>query len=88
MALIQDGDMISIDIPARKLELDVAEDELAKRRPKLAAAQTQVYQRGPGPLRGGRHQRRQRRGHARPPFEASKSDNNEKCSSKKPEQTP
>ena len=32
MALIQDGDMISIDIPARKLELDVAEDELAKRR--------------------------------------------------------
>lgn len=32
MALIQDGDIINIDIPARKLELDVDEAELAKRR--------------------------------------------------------
>ena len=32
IALIEDGDIISIDIPNRKLELEVSEDELAKRR--------------------------------------------------------
>ena len=32
IALIHDGDIISIDIPNRKLELEVSDDELAKRR--------------------------------------------------------
>ena len=32
IALVQDGDMISIDIPAGTIELEVSEDELAKRR--------------------------------------------------------
>jgi len=30
--VVEDGDVISIDIPARRLELKVDEDELAKRR--------------------------------------------------------
>jgi dihydroxy-acid dehydratase len=32
IALIRDGDMISIDIPARKLDLELSDEELAKRR--------------------------------------------------------
>lgn len=32
LALVQDGDMIEVDVPARRLHLDVPEDELAKRR--------------------------------------------------------
>ena len=32
IALIQEGDMISIDIPARKLELEISDAELAQRR--------------------------------------------------------
>jgi len=32
IALIEDGDVISIDIPSRKLELKVSEEELAKRK--------------------------------------------------------
>ena len=32
IALIEDGDIISIDIPNRKLELEVSEEELSKRR--------------------------------------------------------
>ena len=32
IALIKDGDIISIDIPNRKLELEISDDELAKRR--------------------------------------------------------
>lgn len=35
IALVQDGDRINIDIEERRLELDVAEDELARRRTKL-----------------------------------------------------
>jgi dihydroxy-acid dehydratase len=34
IALVEDGDVISIDIPARKLELKVSEDELKDRREK------------------------------------------------------
>ncbi len=34
IALVEDGDLISIDIPARKLELKVDADELARRREK------------------------------------------------------
>ena len=32
IALIKDGDMITIDIPNRKLELEISDEELAKRR--------------------------------------------------------
>jgi len=32
IALVADGDIISIDIPARRVELEVPEDELARRR--------------------------------------------------------
>ncbi len=34
IALVQDGDVIVIDIPQRRLELRVSQDELAKRRRK------------------------------------------------------
>ncbi|SDR33178.1 dihydroxy-acid dehydratase [Thermostaphylospora chromogena] len=37
MALIEDGDIIEIDIPARSLELKVSEEELAARRERLLA---------------------------------------------------
>lgn len=32
LALVHDGDTISIDIPNRKLELEVSDEELAKRK--------------------------------------------------------
>ena len=32
LALVQDGDLIELDVPARKLELQVSEQELAERR--------------------------------------------------------
>jgi dihydroxy-acid dehydratase len=32
IALVQDGDMIAIDIPARKLEVEISEEEMARRR--------------------------------------------------------
>jgi len=37
LALVQDGDMIEIDVPKRKLHLDVSEAELARRRKKWKA---------------------------------------------------
>jgi L-arabonate dehydrase len=45
LALVQNGDFIELDVPARRLQLDVNEDELARRR---AAWQppAQVYDRG------------------------------------------
>jgi dihydroxy-acid dehydratase len=36
LALVQDGDIIELDVPARTLRLDVADDELARRRPNAA----------------------------------------------------
>ena len=32
LALVRDGDLIELDVPARKLELKVSDDELARRR--------------------------------------------------------
>src|SRR5690606_34739967 len=32
LALVRDGDMIELDVPGRRLHLDVPEDELARRR--------------------------------------------------------
>jgi dihydroxy-acid dehydratase len=37
LALVQDGDMIEIDVPKRKLHLDVSDAELARRRKKWGA---------------------------------------------------
>lgn len=31
LAIVQDGDMIELDVPGRRLHLDVAEDEIARR---------------------------------------------------------
>jgi dihydroxy-acid dehydratase len=38
IALVQDGDTIAIDIPNRRISLEVAEEELAERRERLEAA--------------------------------------------------
>ncbi len=38
IALVEDGDTITIDIPARRITLDVPDDELAERRERLEAA--------------------------------------------------
>ncbi len=38
LALVRDGDMIELDVPARRLVLDVPDDELAARDPSPAAA--------------------------------------------------
>ncbi len=38
LALVRDGDMIELDVPARRLVLDVPDDELAAREPSPAAA--------------------------------------------------
>jgi dihydroxy-acid dehydratase len=49
LALVRTGDMIELDVPGRRLHLDVAEDELARRR----AAWTKPpprYERGYGAL--------------------------------------
>ena len=39
LAIVRDGDMIELDVPARRLHLDISDDELAER---LAARQAQV----------------------------------------------
>jgi dihydroxy-acid dehydratase len=43
LALVQDGDMIEIDVPRRRLHLDVAEAELQKRREKWKAPKPVAY---------------------------------------------
>ncbi|MFQ5955984.1 MAG: dihydroxy-acid dehydratase, partial [Kiloniellales bacterium] len=45
LALVQDGDMIELDVAARRLNLDVAAEELERRRAAWAAPEP-VYQRG------------------------------------------
>jgi dihydroxy-acid dehydratase len=45
LALVHTGDVIELDVPARKLQLHVSEDELAHRRAKWIAPE-QPYQRG------------------------------------------
>jgi dihydroxy-acid dehydratase len=49
LAFVRDGDLIELDVPARRLELKVADEELARRR---AAWQRPVpkYERGFGAL--------------------------------------
>jgi dihydroxy-acid dehydratase len=43
LALIYEGDSISIDIPKRKIQLNVAEEELARRRAAMLAKGEQAY---------------------------------------------
>ena len=45
LAMVRNGDVITLDVPARTLHLDVAEDELARRRAEWTAP-VQPYQRG------------------------------------------
>lgn len=49
LALVQDGDLIELDVEARKLNLLVSEEELTKRRSAWIAP-TRIYERGYGAL--------------------------------------
>ncbi|MEO3472701.1 dihydroxy-acid dehydratase [Roseomonas sp. CAU 1739] len=44
IGLVEDGDIIEIDIPARRLQLAVSDDELARRRVAMEAKGTQAWQ--------------------------------------------
>ena len=47
LALVRTGDMISVDVPARRIALEVSDEELARRRAALPAPQPR-YERGYG----------------------------------------
>jgi len=47
LALVRNGDMISVDVPARRIHVDVADDELARRR-KAWTPPPPRYERGYG----------------------------------------
>jgi dihydroxyacid dehydratase/phosphogluconate dehydratase len=49
LALVQDGDVISLDVPKRQLQLHVSDDELARRRGQWKPPQ-RAYERGFGAL--------------------------------------
>src|SRR6185503_18966714 len=49
LALVRDGDVIELDIPARRLELRVSEDELARRRAEWKAPPPR-FERGYGTM--------------------------------------
>ena len=49
LALVRSGDSIELDVPARKLNLKVGEDELARRRAAWTAPKPK-YQRGYGAI--------------------------------------
>jgi dihydroxy-acid dehydratase len=60
LGLVRDGDVITVDVSARRIDLDVAEEELQRRREKLPAVQApvgcgwlSVYARSVSPLSGG-----------------------------------
>ena len=56
LSLVQDGDMIVLDVPARRLDLDVPPEELARGRLQQAPARLATALRGPRPAgrQGGR----------------------------------
>ncbi len=58
IALVQEGDIISIDIPARTITLQVSEEELAVRKAAWVCPEPRSHDRIPGPLRQARHLRR------------------------------
>jgi dihydroxy-acid dehydratase len=43
LALVRDGDMIELDVPARKLHLDVSEEELSRRRAEWKRGYYKLY---------------------------------------------
>ena len=45
IALVEEGDIIKIDIPNMKLELDVSDEELASKKSKMAAKRAEGYNR-------------------------------------------
>ena len=61
IALVQDGDMISIDIPARTLTLEVGDDELERRKTAWQRPARKLFGRA-APLRSLRFRGRDRRG--------------------------
>ena len=52
IGLVADGDTISIDVAARRLDLEVDADELDRRRQALEAARAPLHPRRPGQVRG------------------------------------
>ena len=50
IALVEEGDIISINIPELKLELKVSDEELAARKAKMAAERAEGYNRIPGKI--------------------------------------
>jgi dihydroxy-acid dehydratase len=44
IALVEDGDRIEIDIPARRIHLAISDEELAKRRTQMEARGAQAWQ--------------------------------------------
>jgi dihydroxy-acid dehydratase len=42
IGLLRDGDMVTLDIPARRLDVDLSEDELSRRRAKWRAPQREL----------------------------------------------
>jgi dihydroxy-acid dehydratase len=46
LALVENGDMIELDVPNRRLHLDVSEDELARRRAQWQAPTAPHTERG------------------------------------------
>ena len=60
LALVRDGDMIELDVEARRLQLDVSDEELARRRAEWTAAEAGTGQRLRAAVRGARASRRTR----------------------------
>ena len=64
LAVVRTGDMIELDVPARRLHLDVAADEIARRlkdwTPPVPAARRRLRAALPRPCRRRRHRRRPR----------------------------
>ncbi len=50
LALVRDGDLIELDVAARRLELKVSDAELARRRAAWTASRRRAYERGFGAL--------------------------------------
>ena len=42
IGLLRNGDMVTLDIPARRLDVDLSEDELARRRAEWRAPQREL----------------------------------------------
>ena len=55
LAFVRDGDIIELDVPARRLSLRVSDEELARRRAALEAARGRLPARLRPPLRASRH---------------------------------